>query len=51
MPIDTRAGTSASRGGWPGIAPGRGGSGKCAKPLADADTADVPAPSAPALSG
>ena len=32
MPIDTRAGTSASRGGRPGIEPGRGGSGKCANP-------------------
>jgi hypothetical protein len=32
MPIDTRVRTSASRGGWPGIAPGRGGSGKCANP-------------------
>ena len=32
MPIDTRAGTSLSRGGWSGIEPGRGGSGKCANP-------------------
>ena len=36
MPIDTRIGTSASRGSWPEIASGRragGGSGKCANPL------------------
>src|SRR6476620_6311353 len=32
MPIDIRAGTSASRGGRPGTEPGRGGSGKCANP-------------------
>ena len=47
MPIDTRAGTSASRGGWSGINSGRGVA-ESAQTPADADTADVPAPSAPA---
>ena len=32
MPIDTRAGSSASCGGRARIEPGRGGSGKCANP-------------------